>query len=127
MNTNGETPLHLACKQSDIMILEMLATEEMCDLNVQNINGDTALHIAVMGKMADKYIEELTFHKSCKSSIVNHDGMTPLQLAFNTDQISAVEVLLQCTREKRSHKDIAKAIQDLLHLAMHTDRMQLFL
>ena len=124
VNTKGETPLHFACRQSGIMILVMLATEEMCDLNVQNINGDTALHIALKERMAVKYIKELTFHKSCNPSIVNHGGMTPLQLAFNTDQVSAVKILLQCA--KCSHENIAKAIQDLLHHALHVDRMPLF-
>ena len=89
------------------MILQMLATEEMCDLNVQNMNGDTALHIAIKERMPVKCIKELTFNKSCNPIIINHDGMTPLQLAFN--QISAVEVLLQCIHGKCSHEDIAKA------------------
>ena len=91
-NKQGYTPLHLATvySQFDIMILHMLVTEEMCDLNVLNIN--TALHIAVMGKMPDKYniIRKLTFHNSCNPSIINHDGMTPLQIAFDTDQTSVV-------------------------------------
>ena len=124
VNTKGETSLHLACRQSDMMILHMLVTEEMCDLNVQNINGDTALHIAVMGEMPDKYniIRELTFHNSCNPSTVNHDGMTPLRLAFDTDQVSTVKVLLQCA--KCSHEVIAK---NLLHRAIRADRMPLFI
>ena len=127
VNTKRETPLHLACKQSDIMILEMLATEEMCDLNVQNDNGDSALHIAVMGKMPAKYDKALAFQKRCNPSIVNHKGMSPLQLAFKTDQLSTAEVLL-CS-EKCSHEDIVKAIQCnpcLLHRAIHAGRKSLF-
>ena len=95
VNTKGETPLHLACRQSDIMILEMLATEEVCDLNVQNINGDTALHIAVKERLPDKYIKELTLHKSCNPSIVNHDGMTPLQVACTSRSMKYIQKLTQ--------------------------------
>ena len=124
VNTKGEIPLHLACRQSEITILHMLVTEEMCDLNVQNINGDTALHIAVMEKMPVTYIKELTFHKSCNPSIVNHDGMTPLQLAIDTDQLSAIDILLQCA--KFSHEDVAKVMQNL-HRVIHADRMPLFM
>ena len=116
VNAKGEISLHLACRQSDIMILEMLVRNEMCDLNVQNINGDTALHIAIKERMTVKYIKELTFHNSCNPSITNHDGMTPLQLALNTDQISAIKVLLQCAN-----------MQGLLHRAIHADRMSLLI
>ena len=106
VKTKRETPLHLACKQRDIMILQMLATEEMCDLNVQ----------------------ALAFQKRCNPSIVNHKGMSPLQLAFKTDQLSTAEVLL-CS-EKFSHEDIVKAIQCspcLLHRAIHAGRKSLFM
>ena len=128
VNTKRETPLHLACRQSDMMILDLLISEEMCNMGVKNINGETALHIAVMVKVPNNYIKELILHKSCNPSIINHDGMTSLQLAINTDHLSAVEVLLHCG--KCSHEDIAKAMQGspcLLHRVIHADMMSLFM
>ena len=57
VNTKGETPLHLACRQSDKMVLHMLATEEMCDLrcdpNITNKQGYTPLHIATVNSQID--------------------------------------------------------------------------
>ena len=126
VNCKGETPLHIACKQNEISnsILEMLVADERCDLSIQDDNGDTVLHIAVERNAS--VIELITLHKRCNPIITNHDGMTPLQLAFNTDELSTAELLIR--NAKCSHENIAKVLsfQGLLHRAVQTDRMLLF-
>ena len=106
VNTKGETPLHLACRQSDIMILEMLATEEMCDLNAQNDNGDSALHITVKERMPDKYIKELTLHKSCNPNIINKQGYTPLHIATVNSQYDSIKTILNSTKCDPNIRDL---------------------
>ena len=97
--TYGETPLHLACKQSDIIILEMLVTEEMCDLNIQDDNGDTALHIAACSEWnsAEK-VQCLLECDRCDPNITNKQRYTPLHLATVYSQFDSIKNILNSTK-----------------------------
>ena len=43
---NGSTPLMMAISSNNFEIIELLVSEG-CDINVQNNDGNTSLHIAI--------------------------------------------------------------------------------
>ena len=47
-NNDGDTPLHLACKQKNSALVQLLVRDSYrrCKPNAKNGRGDTALHIA---------------------------------------------------------------------------------
>ena len=123
----GNTALHLSMHKKSATGIEHFLMCDKFDVNIQNEEGNIPLHVAVITGTVLYVIEKLIGHPNCNPSITNHEGMTPLQLAIKTDQLSATEVLLLSA--KISHKDIAKAMQGspcLLHRVIHTDRMSSF-
>ena len=124
----GNTALHLSIHQMSATGIKYFLICDKVDVNIQNEEGNTPLHVAVIRDTAFDIIKKLIGHQNCNPSITNHEGMTPLQLAFKTDQLSAIEVLL--ISAKFNHEDIAKAMQGspcLLHRVIHSDMMSLFM
>ena len=44
---HGNTPLHIACINEDVLLAQYIITDKHCSISAVNNNGDTALHIAV--------------------------------------------------------------------------------
>ena len=44
-NEKGNTPLHVACTVEKMEYIQKLTQQSTCDINIQDDNGDTALHI----------------------------------------------------------------------------------
>ena len=156
-NKQGYTPLHKATVNGRYDSVEILLRSTKCNPNIQDLQGNTALHMSihcisaidicdtvyvnpqnqeqndslherVLAKSLHHILEKLIRHPHCNPSITNHDGMTPLQLAFKKEQLSAVEILLRVA--KCSPEDIAKAVQGspyLLHHAIYGKKLRPFL
>ena len=125
-NFQGNTALHLIIHQKSATSVEAFLMCDKVDVNIQNEGGNTPIHVSVITDNALYVIEKLIGHPNCNPSITNHEGMTPLQLAIKTDQLSAAEVLLLSARFSR--EDIAKAMQGspcLLHRVIHANMMSL--
>ena len=122
----GNTALHLSIHHMSAVGIELFLMCDKVDLNIQNINGNTPLHTAVV--KSPHILGKLFGHPNCNPRIINHDGMTPLLLAFNTDELSVAELLIHCARCSYIYKDIAKVLsfQGLLHRTVQADRMSLF-
>lgn len=85
-NSDGQTPLHIACatpartakSQADqAQIVALLAPHSQVD--AQDNNGNTAIHLAA-AKGADRTVGELLRH-GANPSLRNHDGKRPVDLA----------------------------------------------
>ena len=121
----GNTALHLSIYQKSATGIEPFLMCDKVDINIQNDKGSTPLYVAVITNTEFDIIKKLIGHQNCNPSIANHEGMTPLQLASNTHQLSIAEAIIHSA--KYNHEDIAKPVQGLLHCAIHTDRMSLFM
>ena len=113
------------------MSIHCISGIDICDtvyVNPQNQEQNDSLHKRVLAKSLLHILEKLIRHPHCNPSITNHDGMTPLQLAFKKEQLSAVEILLRVA--KCSPEDITKAVQGspyLLHHTIYGDKLRPFL
>ena len=45
-NNDGDTPLHLACRNENYIVVKLLVRDERCNPHEKNSEGDTVLHIA---------------------------------------------------------------------------------
>ena len=93
------------------------------DTNIQNIEGNTALHIAVrenMSMSATKILEKQNYtNLSIKLNVdlANYDGFTPLHLAVREKNLDMVKKLLEIGNASVKIA-IAKNGNNVLHLAV---------
>ena len=45
-NNDGDTPLHVACRNENSKQVKLLVRDERCNPNEKDSRGDTALHVA---------------------------------------------------------------------------------
>ena len=79
----GEIPLHIACKYGHFEIVQVLRKNHKCDLNTQNSNGDTPLHLACYSKSIAIIISLLEM--KCSTNIPNKKGETAQDIPLNED------------------------------------------
>lgn len=132
----GNTPLHIASKYGGIDILyksiEFGKDEEpedadetsddsdaICYLNLQNKDGNTALHIAIMNKRTD--IAKILIEKEARLVDQNKDGKTPVDLAIdhqNKELLSLMFDYQAYLTEKQYHEvTLNFEDQDFLEIA----------
>ena len=101
------------------MVLEMLATEEICDLNIQDDNGDTALHIAACNKFerTEKIQCILEECDRCDPNITNKQGYAPLHLTVIHNKLDCVKMFLTFTKCNPNIQDLQG--NTALHLSIH--------
>ena len=89
---SDNTPLHIAAKYGqDHAIVQLLCKE--CDINAQNKEGDTPLHIAAgWNKTAE--VSKLLLYRECNPNTQNKEGDTPLHLAASSNKPAVVSKLL---------------------------------
>ena len=54
-NNDGDTPLHLACRNENYTLVQLLVRAERCNPHEKDSKGDTALHIACRFKFTGMY------------------------------------------------------------------------
>ncbi|KAK9717405.1 Zinc-finger associated domain (zf-AD) [Popillia japonica] len=92
-NRMGETPLFHTIEINDIQKMEILVNAD-ANVNIQDVNGNTALHIAT-DKGYSALIELLLLKANANVNIVNKWGETPLHKAVSAKSEDAVELLLK--------------------------------
>ena len=118
LNSDRETPLHVACKmRHSTAVLVLLIEDSRCDLNAQTECGDTALHLALCSEqdVADK-VQCILQSERCNPNIINSEGYTPLHAAVRRKNFQSAASLL-------THSKCNPNIQDLrgntpLHMAL---------
>ena len=127
-NSDGETPLHVACRHN-FEILKLLSADKRCDLTAQNKDGLTALHITVASGDVEKYqllstimdciplcpdrsiplhvmvrknfhigLSMLLKHPNCNPNMTNKEGNSALHLAVRKHSFHCATCLLQHDR-----------------------------
>ena len=81
LNKQQDTPLHIACRNSSIKMVEILLSIKDCDVNVKNKHGDSPLHLACRNK--NMLIVEMLTAKQPDIYAKNNDGNTPISEAFH--------------------------------------------
>ena len=127
VNSKGDTPLHIACWQGSIEIIDLLLGSEKINLYVTNLEGqmpfhvanheaikflvkcgdyslneqdsegNTVLHLAVQTKDI-KSVSTLLTDPSCDPNIVTNKGDTPLHIACRQGCIEIIDLLLGTKR-----------------------------
>ena len=113
-NSDGETPLHVACR-SDFEVFELLTADSRCDLNAQNKNGDTALHITIGSGQLEKYNLLIT-NVDCNPNIVCSDGNAPIHMMIEKDFCQSLRILLKHPKCNPNMKNSER--NSALHLAV---------
>jgi ankyrin repeat protein len=82
-NENGETPLHCACAQGELQIVQYLVETARVDIHVGNQCGCTALHTACeRGRLA--VVRYLVETAGADIDATNQRGETPLHVACDS-------------------------------------------
>ncbi|XP_055907309.1 nuclear factor NF-kappa-B p110 subunit-like [Eupeodes corollae] len=98
-NNLGQTPLHTACLYDQPMFIRPLLGLN-CDLNVQDSEGDTALHIAITENLKEclegfaSFISSSADGVKFNANLANDNGFTPLHSAIRQGNLNFIEVLL---------------------------------
>ena len=97
---HNETPLMLASRDDHVNVVTFLI-KHRADVDLQDKDGDTALHYAASSSLPE--IVETLLNLGA-SHMCNHQGLTPLHQACISANIALVEYLIQrpeITREQR--------------------------
>ena len=110
-DSSGETYLHRVAERENIVIAAALihATEQVipppssafnADVNAQNSNGDTPLHIAVAGKESTENSQFVAYllQSGADATITNNAGLTAIQVAKKHDKDAQAAFLRQEVR-----------------------------
>ncbi|KAH8152074.1 uncharacterized protein LAJ45_04068 [Morchella importuna] len=89
----GWGALHMAVKDKDEGLVGELLGKGV-DVNAQDNNGRTPLHLAVNDEEVSTVIVMLLIKNSAKVSAKDYRGKTPLHLATHQFSLSAVRILL---------------------------------
>ena len=87
--------LHDACKKGDLEEVTSLLSNEECEVNAHNIDGESPLHIVCRyGHL--EIVKVLLMAQQCDFNIQNVHGDTPLHIACNSKSLlDIVRLLLQ--------------------------------
>lgn len=75
---DGDTPLIWAVQNNDINVVMLLILEGGCDVNFQDANNDTPLHIAC--SEGNEVIVSFLFLKGARKDLRNFDSKLPVQM-----------------------------------------------
>ena len=94
VNSEHQTPLHVACRYGHFRVVEMLVADERCDPFIQDINGDTALYAAVCTETQKDMIVLLLI--GCRYDLTNKGIRCTNELNFFIDFVfSGITAMLE--------------------------------
>ena len=102
-NRQGDAPIHIACKHSQLDVLKELFNCSSCNPDQQNADGDTALHIVSrMGGSSEKtrknaQIVEFLLKNGADILKPDRHGDAPIHIACMYSRLNVLNVLLGCT------------------------------
>ncbi|MBA2651699.1 MAG: ankyrin repeat domain-containing protein [Tatlockia sp.] len=93
-SNDNETPLHLAYKHNPVAAMELLQYHDI-DVNAKDKHGSTPLHLALSSGSRDRQLIQLGIEKGAEVDARDVYGMTPLLYAINSENLEAIDLLLQ--------------------------------
>ena len=128
----GNTPLHLACKENKIKVVQYLVLERNCRQDIQNDRGELPLYIACSqpSTKRDRWLQPLTeplelvsLVSDCDINIQTKSGDTPVHVACRHSQIDIVTYL---TQERHCDLNISNNEGKLpLHIACQQNSLEM--
>ncbi|OHS96309.1 hypothetical protein TRFO_37525 [Tritrichomonas foetus] len=109
------TPLHLACWQGHLNIVELLLKEELVDVTTLMDDIRTPLHIAAENGKSD-IVKILIEHEPILVNLQDSKGNTALHLAVFNEEINTIRVLLE---SGLCDKSITEKIFLICNLELH--------
>jgi ankyrin repeat protein len=88
---DGFTPLHYACKQSNIELTQLLINNN-ADVNSKDIHGSTPLQYAC--KQNNIELTQLLINNNADVNLKDIDGSTPLHYACQKNNLKSIELLI---------------------------------
>ncbi|CAG9763780.1 unnamed protein product [Ceutorhynchus assimilis] len=101
---DGYTALHLAALNNHVEVAEQLVLHGKADMDLQNVNLQTALHLAV--ERQHRQIVRLLVREGANLNIANKDGDTPLHEALRHHTLSQL-------RQLQDVQDVGKLLMGL--------------
>uniref|UniRef100_A0A0K2V134 RING-type domain-containing protein n=1 Tax=Lepeophtheirus salmonis TaxID=72036 RepID=A0A0K2V134_LEPSM len=101
---DGYTALHLAALNNHFDVVELLIMAGRANINVQNMNLQTPLHLAVERQHA--HIVRLLVREGCDLNITDKDGDTPLHEALRHHTLTQL-------RQLQDMEDLGKLLMGL--------------
>ena len=92
VKSNQVTPLYVAYRKHWNDGIDLLMNKLSCDVNVQDSDGNTLLHLACK---RDEYslVKRLISHPKCNINILNKDNETPLLLTIGLNGVCATDIV----------------------------------
>ncbi|KAK6190601.1 hypothetical protein SNE40_002431 [Patella caerulea] len=111
---DGQTPLHLACAWGQEKVVQCLMEHDV-NMNVQDAEGKTPVHIAIENQHA-VIISLLLAHPMIDLTIRDKTGQTPFSVAMATKNNKAAQAILN--REPTAAEQNDNRGRNFLHLAI---------
>lgn len=108
------TPLHLACSWGQEKVVSTLV-EHKCELNVQDAEGNTPLHLAILNQHSN-IIEILIRQPAIDLKIKNNSGQSPFAAALMRKNNTATSMILK--KESKAAEQTDAKGRNFLHLAV---------
>ena len=111
--TEGNTPLHIACKQGATDVIQYLVNTKCCNVGIQNRKGELPLHI--MCSWRGPKLDFIRLVSNCDVNTSTNTGDTPLHIAcYNS---ANTLLMLYLLREKQCDPTIRNFLGELpLHI-----------
>jgi ankyrin repeat protein len=91
-DVRGYAALHYAVESTSVKMVRQLV-ECGANVNIQNNDGNTPLHLVVNSNNSEIF-KELSRNRTLDTSITNNDNIDPLTLAVMTNQLRIMSLLL---------------------------------
>ncbi|XP_076367426.1 rabankyrin-5 isoform X2 [Tachypleus tridentatus] len=111
---DGQTPLHLSCAWGLERVVQTLMEHE-CDLNTQDAEGKTPIHIAIANQNP-VIISLLLAHPELDLTLRDRQGLTPFATAMMLKNNKAAESIL--AREPKAAEQLDNKGRNFLHVAI---------
>ncbi|XP_071994522.1 transient receptor potential cation channel subfamily V member 3 isoform X2 [Engystomops pustulosus] len=118
----GETPLALAACTNQPDVVQLLMENNQTDVTIQDSLGNTVLHalvtVAENSEAQNAFIIRMydTILRTCKNksleSIVNNEGLTPMQLAAKTGKTEILHYILSREIKEKENRVLSRKFTD---------------
>lgn len=89
--SKGQSPLHLACLNNQLVVTKILLNSGECDVDIKDNFGDTPLHLAC--RTGDAKLVELLVRHGANPIVRNSRGITAVEEAEEKTRVGIIRIL----------------------------------